>query len=113
MEVLVSCRRSFGRILQQQEIALDAQELRDAPALLVALGSRERLVDRRDPFGRVPETAEGVGRLGQEYRVVEIKRSLGETGQRGAQKLQPGDGIAALDQQHASESLAPNVPGFH
>jgi hypothetical protein len=39
-----SARARLGR--QQQENALDAQQLGNAPALLVALGAAERLVDR-------------------------------------------------------------------
>jgi len=51
---------------QQDKFAFDAQELGDAPALLVALGSRERLVDYREPFGSPAITTKGVGNLGEE-----------------------------------------------
>jgi hypothetical protein len=43
-KVLLGCRRGPRRTLPQDEFAFDAQKLGDAPALLVALESRERLV---------------------------------------------------------------------
>jgi hypothetical protein len=50
-KVLLGRRRGLRRTLLQDEFALDAQQLGDAPSLLVALGSRQRLVDDRYPFG--------------------------------------------------------------
>ena len=61
--------RGLRRTLPQDEFTLDAQELGDAPALLIALGSRERLVDYREPFGSFSVTAEGVRNLGKKLRV--------------------------------------------
>ena len=57
-----SCLR---RTLPQDEFTFDAQEFGDAPALLIALGSRERLVDYREPFGSLAVTTEGVRNLGE------------------------------------------------
>jgi hypothetical protein len=61
--VLLSHRRGLGRTLPQDQFAFDAQEFGDAPALLGALGSRERLVDCREPFGSLTVTTEGVRNL--------------------------------------------------
>ena len=51
---------------EQDQLGLDAQELSDAPALLVALRPCERLVDYRERFGSPAITTEGVGNLGEE-----------------------------------------------
>jgi hypothetical protein len=62
-EVLLGCRRGLPRTLPQDQLAFDAQEFGDAPALLVALGPRERLVDYREPFASFTVTTEGVRNL--------------------------------------------------
>ena len=67
-------------ILPQDEFAFDAQEFGDAPALLIALGSRERLVDCREPFGNLAVKTEGVRNLAQNWSVKECKRSLRNAG---------------------------------
>ena len=53
---------------------------------------------------------EGVRNLGEKWNVKEAKRVLGDAGERGAQKLQPGTNLATLDEQHASETSTPEVP---
>ena len=53
-EVPLGRRRGLRRTLTQQEFTFDAQELCDAPALLGALGSRERLVDYPEPSEALP-----------------------------------------------------------
>jgi len=63
--MLLGRRRGLRRTLPQDEFTFDAQELGDAPALLIALGSRERLVDYREPFGSFSVTPEGVRNLGE------------------------------------------------
>src|SRR5258705_12115125 len=65
-KVLLGRRRGLRRTLPQNEFAFDGQELGDAPALFVALGSLERLVDDREPFGSPAITTEGGGNLGGE-----------------------------------------------
>jgi len=42
---LILRRRGSGGVLQQKKLALDAQQLGNAPAVFIALGSRQRLVD--------------------------------------------------------------------
>jgi len=64
-KVLLGRRRGLRRTLPQDEFALDAQELGDAPALLVALGSCERLVDDREPLSSFTVATERVGNLGE------------------------------------------------
>ena len=64
--MLLGRARSLRLTLSQDQLAFDAQQFRDAPALLVALGSRERLVDYREPFDSPAITTEGVGNLGEE-----------------------------------------------
>ena len=68
-EVPLGRRRGLRRTLTQQEFTFDAQELCDAPALLGALGSRERLVDYPEPFGSLTVTTEGIRNLGRDWSV--------------------------------------------
>jgi hypothetical protein len=102
-KVLLGRRRGLRPTRPQHEFAFDAQEFGDAPALLVAFGSRQRLVDYREPFGSLIVTTEGVRNLGEKWGVKEGKRVPRDAGERGAQELQPGANVAALDEQHASE----------
>src|ERR1700719_1233159 len=44
--VIFGRRRGSGPSLQQQKLAFDAQQLGNAPAVFITLGSRQRLVDR-------------------------------------------------------------------
>src|ERR1700738_2409107 len=97
----LGCGRGLRPTLPQDELALDAQELGDVPALLVALGPRESLVDQGEPFDRFTITTEGVSNLGEKWSVKEGKRVSRDAGERGAQNLQPGADAAALDEQHA------------
>src|ERR1700730_9213634 len=106
-------RRGMWRTLPQDELTFDAQKLGDAPALLVALGSPERFVDYREPFGSFIVTTEGVRNLGEKWSEKHAKRVLKDAGERGAQKLLPGANVAALDEQYASETSTPEVPQLH
>ena len=71
-KVLLGRRRGPRRILPQDEFAFDAQEFGDAPALLIALGSRERLVDCREPFGNLAVKTGGVRNLAQNWSVKRV-----------------------------------------
>src|ERR1700685_4516795 len=102
--------RGPRRILPQDKFAFDAQKLGDAPALLVALGSRERLVDYRERFGNLAVATEGVCHLGANWGEQHAKRVVWDAGERDAQKLQPGINIAALDEQHASKASTHGAP---
>ena len=95
--MLLGRRRRLRRTLAQDEFAFNAQELGDTPALLVALGSRERLVDCRKSLDSFADTTEGVRNLSEEWSVKEAKRILWDAGERGAEKLQPGASIATRD----------------
>ena len=59
-EVILGRCRGSGRALQQQKLALDAQQLGSCPAFFAALGADERLLDRGDPVGDLPGTAQGL-----------------------------------------------------
>ena len=109
-KVLLGRRRRLRRTLPQNEFAFDAQEFGDTPALLVALGSRERLVDCRKSLDSFTDTTEGVRNLSEEWSVKEAKRVLRDAGERGAEKLQPGASVATLDEQYAREASTPDVP---
>src|SRR6266404_6635848 len=109
-KMLLGRRRGLRCTLPQDEFAFDAKKLGDAPALLVALGSRERLVDDREPFGSLTVATEGVGNLGENWSVKECKSVLRDVGKCGAEKLQPSAHLAALDEQHASKTPPPEIP---
>ena len=57
-EVILGRCRGSGRALQQKKLALDAQQLGDRPAFFGALGARDRLLDRGEPVGDLPGTAQ-------------------------------------------------------
>src|SRR5258707_11547753 len=109
-EVLLSRRRGVRCTLPQDEFAFDAQELGDAPVLLAAFASREHLVDNREPFGSFTVTAEGVRNLGEKLSVKDTKRVLPDASERGAQNLQAGANVSALDEQHAFETSTHDAP---
>src|SRR6266404_5629774 len=84
-KVLLGRRRRLRRTLQQDEFAFDAQQLGDAPALLVAFGPCECLVDNREPFGSFTVTTEGVRNLGEKWGVKGEKHVSGPARERAAQ----------------------------
>jgi hypothetical protein len=51
--ILRRCGR-IGSVLQQNKLALDAQQFGDAPTLSAALRSLKRLVDSREPLSYLP-----------------------------------------------------------
>jgi hypothetical protein len=57
--VLRRCGR-IGSVLQQNKLALDAQQLGDAPTLSGALRSLKRLVDSREPLSDLPGAGEAL-----------------------------------------------------
>src|ERR1700730_10343686 len=75
-------RRGMWRTLPQDELTFDAQKLGDAPALLVALGSPERFVDYREPFGSFIVPTQGVRNLGEKWSEKHAKRVLKDAGER-------------------------------
>jgi hypothetical protein len=58
-EAILSRRRGCGFTLQQQKLTLYAEQLRNCPAFLTALGVRDHLLDRSEPFGDLSGTAQG------------------------------------------------------
>src|SRR5580692_3819640 len=56
--VIFGRRRGSGSLLQQKKLASDAQQLGNAPAVFIALGSRQRLVDCFEPLSNLPNPTE-------------------------------------------------------
>jgi len=54
-----SAAAACGAPSRRNEFAFDAQKLGDAPALLIGVRSRKRLVDYREPFGSLAVTTDG------------------------------------------------------
>ena len=77
-------RRGSGHGLQQKKLAPDAQQLGNAPAFFIALGSRQRLVDCVQSLSNLPGTAQNL--CHQERK--ELRDGPGRTwfGETGAQQ---------------------------
>jgi hypothetical protein len=58
--VILSRWGRFGRALQQKKLAFDAEQLGSCPAFFAALGVDYRLLDRGEPVGDLPGTAQGL-----------------------------------------------------
>ncbi len=96
---------------QQDQVGLDAHELRDAPVLLVSLGSRERLVDRREGLGDLPDSGQALRQRAEQTGLVRHKAGLAQLVERGAQHLEPVRHLAAPDEQDPVQAAAARVPG--
>jgi hypothetical protein len=83
-------RRGVRRVFPQNKLALDAQQLGHVPALLVSLGSRERLVDRCNSLGHVPDTGQAFRQSADKYRGREGQFTLTKLVESGAEKPQSG-----------------------
>ena len=84
--VIFGRRRGSGSSLQQKKLAFDAQQVGNAPAAFIALGSRERLVDCFESLGNLPGPAEPFCQLAKELREVWLEAGLGRLLKSRAQK---------------------------
>src|SRR5882724_5058642 len=106
----------FGRAgsalasLPQDQLGLDAQELRDAPPLLVTLGSGERLVDRRESLGDLPAGGQALRQGAEQGGVVRDEAGRAELVEGVAEKRESAADLAALDEQDAMQAATPRVP---
>jgi len=80
-------RRGPGRALQQKKLAFDAQQLGNTPAVFIALGSRQRLVDCCESLGNLPSPTKPAGQLAKQPREVWLIAGLGKLLKSGAQML--------------------------
>ena len=108
-EVVLGRCRGSGRALQQNELALNAQQLGNQPAFFGMLGSRHRLLDHGEPVGDLPGTGQGFRHQerdepqGDELGFAEFVKA-------GAQQPQSGGGIPTLDDEHPLMAAAPGLP---
>src|SRR5215470_3508027 len=109
-EMPLCLARRIRAAAAQQEFALDAQQLGQIPELVVAFRSRQRLIDRREPFFEPADTAEGVGELAEKDGVIDAELNPAEPFERGAEHGRSVDQIAALDRQHALEAAPVSLP---
>ena len=84
--VIFGHRGGSGSSLQQKKLAFDAQQLGNAPAVFIALGSRERLVDCFESLSNLPGTTKPFCQLAEEPREAWLEAGLGRLLKRGAQK---------------------------
>src|SRR2546428_1258127 len=110
LEVLFGRRGGARGFLQQDQLALDAQELRDAPMLLVTLASGERLVDRRESLGDLPADGQALRQGAEEGGVVRDEAGLAELVEGAAEKRESAADLAALDEQDALQAATPRMP---
>src|ERR1700730_18014499 len=95
-EMILGDRRGVRRVFPQNELALDAQQFGHVPALLISLGSRERLVDCRNSLGHVPDTGQAFRQSAEEYRGREGELTRTKLVESRAEKPQSGFHLAAL-----------------
>src|ERR1700730_220471 len=104
--VIFGRRRGSESSLQQKKLAFGAQQVGNAPAAFIALGSRERLVDCFESLSNLPGPTKPFCQLAEEPREASLEAGLGRLLERGAQKPQPGLEIAVPDQQSSEEGVA-------
>src|SRR5437660_567614 len=73
-------------LLQQHELASDAQQLGKAPAFLSALGSAKCLIDCRNSLLGAAGTAQGFCQAPEKHRIANADRALRNVLDRGMQK---------------------------
>src|SRR5215470_15558153 len=100
----------MGRALLQNELPLDAQQLREAPLLMTTLRPLNGSVDglqRLCDFTGVPHRG---GKFTQQPKVTRQRPDLRSFREYRSQCVQSSGGVAALDERHALETLAPRAP---
>jgi hypothetical protein len=75
-----------GRTVQQQKLALDAQQLGDCPAIFGAIGPCQRLLDRGKSLRDLAGTAQGFPHLTQEREEPQRGPCFAEFVKAGAQQ---------------------------
>src|SRR6266481_3775664 len=110
LEVLLGPGGGARGSRQQDQFALDAQELRDAPMLLVTLGSGERLVDRGESLGDLPASGQPLRKAAEQGGMVRDEAGFAELVEGVAEKRESAADLAALDEQDAIEAATPRVP---
>jgi hypothetical protein len=108
--VIFGRRRSSGSSLQQKKLAFDAQQVGDAPAVFIALGSRQRLVDCVQSLSDLPGASKPFCKLAKILREVWLEAGFGRLLKSGAQKPQASVEIAVPDQQDSVEAMSPSSP---
>ena len=106
--MILGRRRDSGHTLQQNKFTLNAQQLGNAPAFFIALGSRERFVYCLQSLGNLPGTTKPFCQLAKEPQDAWLGAGLGTLLKSGTQKLRPGVAIAVLRQQDCVEAMAPS-----
>jgi hypothetical protein len=85
--VIFGRHRGSGSSLQQKQLAPDAQQLGDTPAVFIARGSRQRLADCFESLSNLSGTTKPVCQLAEEPREVWLEADLGKLLESGVQKL--------------------------
>jgi len=108
--VIFGRRRGSGSSLPQKKLAFDAQQLGNAPAVFIALGSRQRLLDGCEFPSNLPGPTKPFCQLAKKPREVWLEAGFGRLLKSGAQKTQPAVEIAVPDQQSSVEAMALSAP---
>src|SRR5262249_48298737 len=109
-EIAIGRRDSLRGSFQQDQFALDALQLGQAPAPFTAFATRQRLIDGQEPLRELPRFGDALRQCAEKRRVV-----AGETGganciERAKEQAHAGMDIAALDMQYRLEAAPPGVP---
>jgi hypothetical protein len=107
--VLPGRRHGLRLTFLQEEFAFDAKEFSDAPALLVGVRSRQRLVDDREPFGSLTVTTESVRNLGENWSVKESKRIMRDEANAVRRSSNPAPMLPRLMSSMPSKQRPPRV----
>src|SRR5262249_9440624 len=88
-----------------EDLAFDAQQLRQAPAVFAAFASIERLVDGQARVGRLPGSRHTMGQRAEVYGVAKAEPGL----ESGPEKRQSGN-VASRQEQRSLQTTAQRPP---
>ena len=91
LQVVFSRFVRVRRIIQPEDLALNAEQFGHAPALFIPFDAFERFVDRPVCFGKLPSGSQPLGQRTEGYRVTKGEACLAEPVQGGSQVLKSGE----------------------
>src|SRR5262249_49911541 len=96
--MVLGCLDGVSRPFQLEDLAFDAQQLRQAPALFAALASLERLVDGHARVSRLPGSRQALGQRAEKCCVANAEPGLTKPVESGPEKRQSSN-VASRQEQ--------------